>query len=97
MDNLTVRAGFTNAGHTITAVLSFDTAGPLTSFWSDDRLRTTDGKTYAHARWTTPVLRYREFGGRRVPAEAEARWTQDGKEYAYATFEVDSLEFNLGK
>ena len=54
---------FTNAGHTIRAELSFNQAGELTNFWSDDRYQTSpDGKGARKVRWSTPLGSYRSFG-----------------------------------
>ena len=63
VDALTARATFTNAGHTIRAELSFNQAGELTNFWSDDRYQTSpDGKSVKKVRWSTPLGPYRSFG-----------------------------------
>jgi hypothetical protein len=46
VDDRTARAHFANAGHTIRAELSFNQAGELTNFWSNDRYQTSpDGKS----------------------------------------------------
>jgi hypothetical protein len=91
----TVRATFTNEGHTVSATLAFDGTGALVDFWSDDRYRTVDGKTYEKARWSTPVTMYRDIGGRKVPAQAEARWTLAGTEFAYARFDLVDIAYNV--
>jgi hypothetical protein len=94
LDPQTVRATFTNAGNTISAVLTFDASGALTSFFSDDRSRTIDGKTYEHARWSTPVTGWRSFNGRKLPA-AEARWQLPTGEFAYGRFEILDVAYNV--
>ena len=71
LDARTTRALFTNAGHTISAELSFNDAGELTNFVSDDRSQTlADGKTMRRLRWSTPLGRYRSFGSVRLPSKA---------------------------
>jgi len=94
LDPLTVRATFTNAGHTITAVLTFAENGALTNFISDDRSRTLDGKTYERVRWSTPVSGWRTVNGHRLP-DAEARWHLPTGEFAYARFEVVDVAYNV--
>lgn len=94
LDPLTVRATFTNAGHTITAVLSFDQSGALTNFISDDRSRTLDGKTYERVRWSTPVSGWRTIHGHRFP-DAEARWQLPTGEFAYGRFTVVDAAYNV--
>ena len=60
VDDHTARASFTNAGHAIRAELSFNEAGELTNFWSDDRYQTApDGRTMTKAKTlpiTTPAI-----------------------------------------
>jgi len=90
-----VRAIFTNEGHTVSATLAFDGTGALVDFWSDDRYRTVDGRTYEKARWSTPVATYREADGRKVPVHAEARWTVAGTGFAYARLDVVDIAYNL--
>jgi len=94
LDPLTVRATFTNAGHTIAAVLTFAENGALTNFISDDRSRTLDGKTYERVRWSTPVSGWRSVNGHRLP-DAEARWQLPTGEFAYARFEVIDVAYNV--
>jgi len=95
LDPLTVRATFSNAGNTVSAILSFDDSGALVDFVSDDRHRTTDGKTYEQLRWSTPVRAWRTFDGRRLPVEAEAIWQSDELAFAYARFEILGVDYNV--
>jgi hypothetical protein len=92
-DGETVKATFTNAGQTISAVLTFDAEGALLNFWSDDRYRSVDGVAYEKARWSTPVREYRNLNGRRVPAYAEASWTLPTGEFTYARFKLLNIEY----
>lgn len=94
IDPLTVRATFTNAGNTITAVLTFDERGALTNFLSDDRTRTTDGATYTRARWSTPVTGWRTVAGHTLP-DAEARWQLPAGEFTYARFAIVDAAYNV--
>jgi hypothetical protein len=96
VDAHTARATFTNAGHTIRAELSFNDAGELTNFWSDDRRQASpDGKTMTAVRWSTPVRDYREFGSVRLASRGEGRWHEPGGDYAYIDVELDDVEYNL--
>lgn len=95
IDPQTVRATFTNAGNTISAVVTFDSSGALINFVSDDRSRTTDGKAYQQLRWSTPVGEWREFGGRKLPVKGEAIWALPGGEFAYGRFELLEVQYNV--
>jgi hypothetical protein len=90
----TVRASFAHAGQTIGATLSFGADGELTNFVSDDRYRSTDGRTHDRARWSTPISAWGEIDGVRLPVLAEARWTLPAGEFAYARFEIVAVRYN---
>ncbi len=96
VDGQTVRATFTNAGHTIRAELVFNESGELTNFWSDDRLRASDdGKELEAVRWSTPVGSYRAFRPVRLASRGEGRWHEESGEYAYLELELDEVEYNV--
>jgi hypothetical protein len=95
IDLQTVSATFTNAGNTVSAVVTFDSSGALINFVSDDRSRTTDGKTYQQLRWSTPVSDWRDFDGRKLPVKGEALWTLPGGEFAYGRFELLEVQYNV--
>jgi hypothetical protein len=90
----TVRAAFTNAGHTIRAGLSFNEAGDLVDFSSDDRGR-GDGRSLTPTRWSTPVTAYRTFGPYRVIAGGDARWHDARGEWPYIEITIDDVAFNV--
>jgi hypothetical protein len=91
-----VEATYTNAGHTITAVLTFDEAGDLSGFVSNDRLQ-SDGRTTRRLPWSTPVSGYRDFGGARLAAVGQTRWREpDGGEWAYGEFTLERIDYDVG-
>jgi hypothetical protein len=85
---------FTNGQHTISALLTFDADGDLTNFLSNDRYQ-LDGKTKKRLPWATPVRQYRDFGGTRLAAYGEARWTDPEGQWAYARFNLETIEYNV--
>ena len=96
MDAKTVEATFTNAGHVVRAVLSFDDTGELANFVSDDRFMSEGGgKTLVRTRWSTPVSGYRAYGPVRLLAAGEARWHGPDGEWAYLRLTVDSIEHDV--
>jgi hypothetical protein len=96
VDGRTARATFTNAGHTIRAELSFNAAGELTDFWSDDRYQTSsDGKSVKRVRWSTPLTSYRRFGGARLASGGEARWHEPSGDYPYIELTLDEVRYNV--
>lgn len=96
VDAHTVKARFTNAGHTVRAELSFNEAGELTSFSSDDRYQTSpDGKAARKVRWSTPLGAYRAFGPVRLASGGEGRWHEPDQEYAYIELTFDEVQYNV--
>ncbi|MCX6134853.1 MAG: hypothetical protein NTU47_13655 [Ignavibacteriales bacterium] len=94
IDSLTVKAFFTNQGYTIAAMLSFNEAGALVNFISNDRFLSGDGKTYLSYPWSTPVRNYKDFDGRKVASYGEAIWHTPGGEFSYAKFDLVDIEYN---
>ncbi|MBK7351876.1 MAG: hypothetical protein IPI92_18645 [Gemmatimonadetes bacterium] len=91
VDAHAARATFTNAGHTVHALLSFNAAGELVDFRSEERSRSSaDGKTYVVTPWSTPLAGYRAFGPARLAGRGTGRW--HAPEGAYDYIELDLLE-----
>ncbi len=97
VDAHSVRGTFTNAGNTISAVLTFDAAGDLVDFVSGDRLMSADGKTYESFPWSTPIRDYKTFGATRIASYGEAIWKQPGGDFVYGRFTLEAIEINVGR
>ncbi len=96
IDPHTVRAAFTNARHTIGAVLSFNDRGELTNFVADGRgAASADGKSFIRMRWSTPLGDYREFGSHRLMSRGEGIWHAPAGDYSYLGFDLDGIEYNV--
>jgi hypothetical protein len=96
LDGRRVMATYTNAGHTISAVLTFDGAGDLVGFVSEDRFQSADGKTYKAFPWSTPISGYRDYGVARLAAEGDARWIEPPPtgEWTYGRFFLERITYN---
>jgi hypothetical protein len=91
-----VRATFTNAGHTVSARLSFDPAGDLVGFRSNDR--TQEDATGSHdTPWSTPISGYRDVDGVRIGTIGDANWIADSGEWTYGKFTIRSIAYNVDK
>ena len=95
LGGLEVRVGFTNAGHTVSAILTFDKSGALVDFLSEDRSRTTDGTSFERLPWSTPIGSWRTVGDRRFPGHAAGVWHDKNGSYQYARFENPEIEYNV--
>jgi hypothetical protein len=92
---LAARARFTHNGIAISALLSFNQAGELTDFLSDDRFFSTDGKSYTKYQWSTPVRSYQETDGRKLLSYGETVWHTPEGEFCYGKFNLVKIEYNL--
>jgi len=92
IDERSLRATFRNAGFTVSAVLTFDEAGDLVGFTSDDRAHDREGGA---ATWFTPIHGYHEVDGIRVFALADANWIEPSGEWTYGRFEITSIAYNV--
>ena len=88
-----VTARYANAGHAVSAVLTFDEAGDLVGFVSGDRHQ-LDGKTDRVRPWSTPFRDFRDFGGVRLPAYGEARWQDPAGEWTYGEFTLEEISYH---
>jgi len=90
-----VEASYANAGHTVSAILTFDANGDLAGFVSGDRYQ-SDGKTERRLPWSTPLADYRDFGPARLAARGEARWREGepAAEWTYGDFVLQRIAYN---
>ncbi|MFZ4522688.1 MAG: DUF6544 family protein [Bacteroidales bacterium] len=91
---LTVRATLTTGKITVSAILSFNEAGELINFISNDRYYCEDGKTYLEYPWSTPISNYVEIKGRKVPSYGEAIWHMPEGAFCYARFDLAEISYN---
>lgn len=89
-------ATFANAGNTVSAALTFDAAGDLVGFLSNDRTQ-EDAKGSRNAPWSTPISGYRQVDGIRIGALGDANWVETSGEWTYGKFEIRSIAYNVEK
>jgi hypothetical protein len=95
VDPRTARATFSNAGFSVRAELSFNEAGELVNFVSDDRYQLMPDGSVRKVRWSTPVKQYRTIGDFHLVAGGEGRWHDPAGEYAYIELTIDDVAYNL--
>jgi hypothetical protein len=93
IDELRIKAIFSNENITISAVLYFDEEGRLLNFISNDRFE-TDGKEYKNYPWETPLIDYRELNGYRVPSKARVIYKRPEGDFCYGEFEILNIDYN---
>ncbi len=92
----TVRATFSNAGYTVSGVLTFDAAGDLVGFVSNDRseLSGTDIKRFP---WSTPISAYAVVNGIRIGTRGDANWIEPSGEWTYGKFTIREIQYNVDR
>ncbi|MEQ1691537.1 MAG: DUF6544 family protein [Gemmatimonas sp.] len=89
-----VRGEFANAGYRISAVLTFNEAGDLVNFRSDDRHQ-VDGVIDRPVPWLTPLSDYRMFGNARLAKLGQAHWIEGNEAWAFGKFVLQHIEYNV--
>ena len=87
-------ATVTNAGNTVPATLTFDAAGDLVGFLSNDRMQ-EDAQRSRNVPWSTPISGYREVDGIRIGSRGDANWVETAGEWTYGKFEIRSIAYNV--
>jgi hypothetical protein len=94
IDDLTVKAEYTNGSITIGAILYFNEKGELVNFISNDRFETTDGKIYHNYPWITPVTGYKKINGYMLASGAKAIYRHPDEDFCYGEFNIVSVDYN---
>ncbi|MEO6122415.1 MAG: DUF6544 family protein [Ilumatobacteraceae bacterium] len=98
IDDHRTQGTFTDGPHIVTAELTFNDQHQLVDFWSDDRMMSSsDGRTLASRRWSTPITAYRTIHDRCVATFGEALWHAPSPEgpYTYLEFNLDDINYNV--
>ncbi|MFZ4401391.1 MAG: DUF6544 family protein [Bacteroidales bacterium] len=95
IDSLSTKVTLTNGKYVVSAILYFNESGELINFMSDDRSALQDDGTIQKFRWTTPVSNYKEFDGRKIPAEGKTIWHYPEGEFTYGVFTLKSIKYNV--
>jgi hypothetical protein len=96
IDDLTVKAIFTNGKIKISAILYFNERGELVNFVSNDRYE-TDGKAYKNYPWSTPVKSYTYVKGYRLPSGADLIYSRPDGEFTYGRFQLKDFMYNCSE
>jgi hypothetical protein len=95
IDSLSTKVTLTNGKYIVSAILYFNESGELINFMSDDRSALQDDGTVKKFRWTTPVSKYKEFDGRKIPTVGKTIWHYPEGEFTYGVFTLRSIKYNV--
>lgn len=90
----TLRATFRNAGFVVSATLTFDVAGDLVGFVSEDRWQ-AQPPSPLNVPWSTPISAYHEIDGVRVGTHGDATWIAPTGEWSYGQFDIRAISYNV--
>lgn len=94
IDDVSIKATFTNNETSITAILYFNKKGQLVNFISNDRYSVSEMKTFP---FSTPVKNYENSNGYNLPTYGEAIWNYPDGEFVYGKFNLKRIEYNVFK
>ncbi len=75
-------------------MFTFNDAGELVDFISDDRQVTSTGGVLTSIPWSTPIAGYQSFGPRRVLTRGEGKWHPKAGAYTYIDLELLDWQVN---
>ncbi|NTV52522.1 MAG: hypothetical protein HGA76_05870 [Candidatus Firestonebacteria bacterium] len=92
---LAAQVTFSNGPYKVSALLTFNTAGELVNFVSDDRAALQADGSLRHARWSTPLRHYQDFNGRKTAGYGEAIWHYPEGDFTYGKFTILDIQTNV--
>jgi len=94
MDQQRVGVSLTHADICVRGVFHFNDEGDICGFSTEERFRPEEALDRPTP-WRGYFDDYIEINGLRVPSVMRAAWVLDGREFLYADFRVDSVEYNI--
>src|SRR4030042_2145640 len=91
LDAVAARVRVTLYGKQFSVLLRFNDTGELVDFITEDRDRSV-GKTSQQTKWSTPLRRYREVNGLRIPSEGDAIWHLPEGEFPYIQVKIGEVK-----
>ncbi len=92
IDDMTVKATFTNQSVAVSALLYFNSDGQLVNFISEDRWDVADMRQYP---FSTPVSQYRNLNGYNLPTYGELIWHYPDGDFVYGRLEIKNVLYNM--
>ena len=94
-DGNKIKASFTYNGISISAWLYFNEKAELINFVSEDRSALLENGKTVKLPWSTPLSDYKNINGYRLAGYAEAIYTYPDGDFAYATFTLKNIIYNV--
>jgi hypothetical protein len=94
IDGSTARMHVNLHNKQFSAVCTFNQAGEMVDFVTEERYRTV-GKGYEQGQWSTPLRKYREENGLRIPSEGEAIWRLPQGDFPYIQAQIGEVRYDI--
>ena len=94
IDDLNIKAIYTNGNITISARLVFNNNGELINFISNDRFESPDDKEYKNYPWSTPAGEYKEFNGIKRASKVSTIYHRPNGDFCYGEFILKEIVYN---
>jgi hypothetical protein len=96
IDARSSRAAVRSAGLPVSAILEVDDEGRLVGL-SAERYRDIGGGKAVATPWRGHYSDYRTFDGFRVPSFVDVGWLLEDREFSYARFRIQTIEYNVAE
>jgi len=94
IDDISVKAIYTNKKATISAILYFNENDQLINFTSKDRMEVNSNQKVP---FSTPVKKYGTVNGYNLPVAADAVWQFPDGDFVYGKFYLLDVQYNVKK
>lgn len=93
VDESHVKVFLNNNDIMVSALLTFDTEGKLTDFYSEDRYY-LNGDVMESVPWSTPIYEYKDINGYKLPSIGEAVWHFEDRDFIYIKLNIEDVVYN---
>jgi hypothetical protein len=94
IDDDSARVMLMDKGESVSAVLTFDEQGRLINFIAE-RYANAGTPDSTLERWSTPISRYGEFEGLRLPVAGSGVWHLESGDLTYIELEITAIQYNV--
>ena len=92
IDDLSVKATYSNKKATISAILYFNENNQLINFVSEDRMEVNSNQRVP---FSTPIKEYGTINGYNLPVTADAVWRFSDGDFVYGKFYLQDIQYNV--
>lgn len=88
IDEMSAKVTITDHDQQVSGIFYFNEQGQVINFEADRYMDET------MERWSTPMTKYEEFHGLKLPVEGEGIWKLQSGDFSYITVKITAIEYN---